>query len=71
MRCTIMNKMKTEIPYEFFFENDGTGLSDESRISEVIALLENEGDVVVLPDGTECRTEAELRRALEEKGGRR
>ena len=52
---------------EWFFPKEKDGnlsfATMDSRISEAIALL-NQGDCIVLEDGTKCKTPEELKNAL-------
>lgn len=58
-----------EIPYTYLLDpTDGNPASFESRLEQVVALLQG-GESVIVLTGTECRTEAELREAVAQKGG--
>jgi len=55
--------------YNYFFDLiDGNPMFFEERIREAVALLQEEGDYILLEeDGTRCANEQELREALEER----
>lgn len=61
--------MSYSFPYNYFFDlNDGNLMPLEERIREAVALLQEEGDYILLEeDGTRCANEQELREALEER----
>lgn len=61
--------MAINVTYASFLESKVDAMSVESRIKELIEMLESENDYILIEDDNkQCYNEEELRKALREKG---